>query len=156
MAAPLTGSGSDGVPHRHFDKLVAAAYLRMMGATQREAGRSVGASEETVRKWEKHPAWPRARERAKSLWMSDVEDASRSAVLKSVRGGNADLGLSLLERLDPRLAPPTRQMEVQHAGLLGVIHRLSQLSDEDLTKMERLDDAALADLLAPGEDDGDA
>ncbi len=42
--------------------------------------------------------------------MNDAEDESRQTVLRTVKMGNADLALKLLERIDPRLAPPAQRV----------------------------------------------
>jgi len=98
----------------HWEKRVSAAYLRILGATQAEAARAVGRSERTIRLWESDPSWADARREAEERWLADLKDASRRAVLKAVRAGNAQLGLALLERLDERFAPPKQRHE--HAG----------------------------------------
>jgi len=98
----------------HWEKRVSAAYMRMLGATQAEAGRAVGRSARTIRLWESDPSWADARREAEERWLVDLKDASRRAVLQAVREGNAQIGLALLERLDERLAPPKQRHE--HAG----------------------------------------
>lgn len=110
-------TSADGKPHRHWDKLVSAAYLRMMGATQEEAAQAVGRAERTVRSWEADgPVWNLAREEARSRWLVDLEDASRQAVLKVISQGHASMAFQVLERIDPNLSP---KQTIEHRGDKG-------------------------------------
>lgn len=94
--------------------MVAAAYLRIMGATQKEAAASVGRSERTIRDWETdREAWAEARAEATDRWLCDVIDASRISVLNGAKR-DPDMGFRILERVDPRLAPPKQKHE--HSG----------------------------------------
>lgn len=137
-------------PHAHWEKVVSAAYLRMIGATQKEAAAAVGRSERSIRDWESNEElWTRARVVARSRWLNDAEDAARGAVLKSLRAGNADMGLRLLERLDEDLAPP--KVRNEHSGPGGgpiPVRQVEDMSDDELRERakqlgERL--AALTD-----------
>lgn len=108
---------SDEKLHAHWDKVVSAAYLRMIGATQEAAAAAVGRSGRTIRSWEsEEELWTHARAEARSRWLTDAEDAARSAVLKSMQLGNADLGKWLLERVEPALAPPKQRHELGGQG----------------------------------------
>jgi len=126
----------------HWDKRVSAAYLRILGATQAEAARAVGRSARTIRLWESDPSWADARREAEERWLADLTNASRRAVLKAVREGNAQLGLALLERLDERLAPPTIKHKL--SGKVGMIHILANLPDAEIERLESLSDEELA------------
>ena len=98
----------------HWDKMVAAAYLRIMGATQKEAAVSVGRSERTIRDWETdRDTWAEARAEAADRWLCDVIDAARNSVLTGAKR-DPDMGFRILERVDPRLAPPKQKHE--HSG----------------------------------------
>jgi hypothetical protein len=102
----------------HWDKRVSAAYLRILGATQKETAKGVGRSLRTIQVWEAdQETWQEARTEARDRWLNDVHDASRSTVLRSVREGNADIGFRILERLEDRLAPPKQRLE--HTGKDG-------------------------------------
>lgn len=110
-------TSADGKPHRHWDKLVSAAYLRMMGATQDEAAEAVGRAGRTLRGWEAdRDVWALAREEARSRWLVDLEDASRQAVLKVIQQGHANMAFQVLERIDPNLSP---KQTVEHYGSAG-------------------------------------
>lgn len=103
-------------PHAHWDKVVLAAYLRTLGATQVEAATSVGRSERTIQLWEAdEELWEKAREEARKRWLRDVVDAARRSVLKAA-GRNADLGFRILERVDPEFGP---RHKVEHTGKDG-------------------------------------
>lgn len=93
-------------PHAHWEKLVSAAYLRMIGATQDEAATAVGRIDRTIRMWEAdRELWEQARTEARHRWLNEAEDVARGAILASLKAGNADMGMRLLERIDARLAP---------------------------------------------------
>jgi hypothetical protein len=109
---------------RHWEKRILAAYLRMLGASQEAAGVAVRRSERTVFDWEHHASWPLAREEARQRWLSDLTDASRKALLDSIRGGAGDLAFKVLERVDRDLAPPAHRLQHQHEvgeGLSGLL-----------------------------------
>jgi hypothetical protein len=111
------------------EKQILCAYLRMMGSTQEAAAKAVGRSERTIRLWEKQPTWPQVREVARKRWMSDLTDASRQALLASIRGGAGDLALKVLERVDSDLAPPAQRLHHQHevgAGLAGLLEAFGE------------------------------
>jgi len=126
----------------HWEKRVSAAYMRMLGATQAEAGRAVGRSERTIRLWESDPSWADARREAEERWLVDLTDASRRAVLDSIKAGNAQLAKEMLERLDERLAPPTIKHKL--SGRVGMIHILANLPDAEIERLESLSDEELA------------
>lgn len=104
-------------PVQNWDKHVSAAYLRMLGNTQEVAGKAVGVDERTIRRWESDPEmWERARAEARARWLNDAADAARTAVLNSLKMGNADLGKWMLERVETALAPPKQKHELAGEG----------------------------------------
>jgi hypothetical protein len=93
--------------------MIAYAYLRMLGATQKDAASAVGRKKRTCQEWEEHRVlYAQAREDARRRWMGDVTDASRTTLLKSIRDGNGELSLKVLERIDGDLAPATQRHKV--------------------------------------------
>ena len=119
------GKGKKRPPQ--WDKMVSAAYLRILGATQAVAAASVGRSERTLWGWEnKTPElWREAEAEAESRWLVDLKRASMETVLENVRKGNAVIGQWALERLVPALAPAKQRIQVD----------LSKLSDEELREL---------------------
>lgn len=110
--------GSNDAPLRHWEKRVAAAYLRMMGMTQGDAGRAVGRSKRSIAEWEAdHVTWPLAREQARQRWLGELVDASRVSLLRVIKNGDGELSLKVLERMDSDLAPPKQKLE--HDVTLG-------------------------------------
>jgi transcriptional regulator with XRE-family HTH domain len=107
----------------NWDKWVSAAYLRMRGLSQEKAAKDAGISERTLWDWEKrHPdQWKRAKGEARDRWMNSLVDASRAAVLASVEGGNAELGMRILERVDPELQAPETRLKLSGTGPGGGI-----------------------------------
>jgi hypothetical protein len=135
MGGKAAGSDASQTRHRHWDKVVSAAYLRMIGHTQAEVATSAGRSERTIQAWEAdRELWTAARDEARGRWLQEVTDAARRSVLKGA-GRIPDLGLKILERIDPELAPPKQQHE--HAGEGGgpievtVIRRIIRPNDDD-------------------------
>lgn len=110
---------------RQWEKWVLYAYLRMMGATQRDAASAVGRKKRTVQEWQEDTVlYALAREEARTRWLSEATDAARKTLLTAIKGGHAEMALRLLERVDPDLAPPTQRHQVQHAtaeGLSGLL-----------------------------------
>ena len=115
----MTQPTSTLVPQRprNWDRRVSAAYLRMSGLGQAAAAKAIGINARTLRGWESETdLWSAARNEARDRWFNDAEDAARQAVLKSMRRGNADLGLKVLERIDRRLAPPVQRVDGKVEG----------------------------------------
>lgn len=95
-------------PHAHWDKVVSAAYLRIIGHTQRDAAIGVGRSLRSIQSWEADSElWALARAAARDRWFSNVTDVARATVLKGA-AKDPDLSLRLLERIDPDLAPRSK------------------------------------------------
>lgn len=118
MAQNAAANGAVAERPAHWDKIVSAAYLRMIGQTQKEAAAAVGRCERTIRDWESDAeTWEAARSEARSRWLNDAEDAARGAVLSALKGGNADIGKWVLERVDEKLAPPKQRTE--HSGSIA-------------------------------------
>lgn len=90
-------------PH-DIEKATSAAYLRLMGATQEQAGKAVGVARQTVVKWEASDFWPSAVETAKSRWLAGLAAKARASVETAIPD-DARLAFSVLERLEPALNP---------------------------------------------------
>ena len=102
-SAPIA---SPGALPRHWEKRVLYAYLRMLGATQKDAGSAVGRAKRTVQEWEEdRVTFAQARDAARQRWLVELGDAARVTLLATIRGGHGVLALQVLERLDPALAP---------------------------------------------------
>lgn len=94
---------------KHWEKRISAAYLRMLGMTQKDAAKAVGRSERTIRLWEEHGSWKAARDEAADRWLLDITDASRRAVLQQLHASDGNMGLAILQRLDTRLPHRNRK-----------------------------------------------
>src|SRR5690606_35548793 len=97
-----------------WDKAVSVAYLRLLGAPIRTAAKVAGVGERTLHRWERSPWWPDATAEANDRWFKNVTAAARRTLLKAIRAGRSDHALQILERVEPRLAPPKQRME--HSG----------------------------------------
>jgi hypothetical protein len=104
----------------------------MLGATQKAAGAAVGRSERTVQAWEADTMrWTRAREEARRRWLGDLTDAARQTVLDTIRAGDGDLAMKVLERVDTDLAPPAQRLHHKHEIGLGLSSLLRAVEGED-------------------------
>ena len=112
---PEMAGSADLVPlPAHWDKWLSAAYLRMLGATQQQAAKTVGIGERTLRRWEADDLWGRACDQARGRWLHGMEMCARGALLDALRDDSDSvrrgfLALKILERLDPDFAPPRRR-----------------------------------------------
>lgn len=119
-------------PHAHWDKLVSAAYLRMLGATQEDAATQVGRTARTIRMWEADKElWTKARDEARSRWLTDLTDKARRRLLDSMdKPESGDLALKVLERMDDALLPPKQRTEMSGEigtpGLTMIVKRGSE------------------------------
>jgi hypothetical protein len=105
---------------KQWEKWVLYAYLRMLGTTQKDAATAVGRQKRTCQEWEEHRTlYAAAKEEAKQRWLGDVIDTARGTLLKSLREGNAELALKILERVDPALAPPAQRLK--HEGQVDLV-----------------------------------
>lgn len=86
-----------------WDKVVAVAYFRALGASQSAAAQAAGVSERSVVNWEACSWWPEAHRQAVEKWRTDLSAASRKSLLDAVKS-DGDLALKALERLDPRMS----------------------------------------------------
>lgn len=110
---PSAGSAGSSSTDKLQEKRILVAYLRMCGATQRDAGAAVGRSERTVQAWEADRAsWAQARQEAGERWLDEVTDAARGAVMAAVQAGDAEIGLKILERTVAALAPPKMRLDI--------------------------------------------
>ncbi len=136
---------------KDWDKAVASAYLRALGATQAEAARDAGVGERTLARWEGSGWWPKAMQEAVDRWMSDVVAASRQSVLENIRDGDAEMGLKILERTEPRLLPRSRS---EVTGRAGAPIRFADMSDEEVLRRMQSGNRVAA-LAAKGSANGD-
>lgn len=122
MALPIAES-DELSSHPHRPRVVLAAHLRRLGMTQGDAGKAVGRSERTVRRWEENKAlWREARAEALELWSAEMDDASRGRVLSAVRDeGDTHTARWYLERADKSLREPD-QPEAGPAIIIAPIH----------------------------------
>lgn len=117
---------------RSFEKQVAAAYLRMLGTTQKAAGAAIGRSECTLQAWEADkPTWTRAREEARHRWLGELTDAARKTLLDAIRAGGGDLALKIIERVDADLALPTQRLHHKHEIGQGLSSLLQAFEGDD-------------------------
>ena len=112
------------------EKMVSAAYLRLLGHTQEEVATSVGVSPRTVWTWENERAdWPEMVEEARTRWLSGLAGTARDTLHKAIRdANNGKLALDVIERLDPALLPARMRHEI--VGDLPVV-RFEMLTDDE-------------------------
>lgn len=141
----LSASSAPAPRPRFWEKRVLAAYLRMCGHSQKEVAAEICRTDRTIRFWEAETfTWQAAREEASRRWLNDLVDAARGTVIAAVRAGDAEIGLKVLERTIPALAPPKTRVEVTIPWDL--------LSDEQLRRLAAGEDPAK--VLANGSHNG--
>lgn len=117
MAEKSAGSVENRAKPKYWPNMVQAAVVRLIDGTQEEAAVAADRSVRTIRDWEtKSEWWSEALREAESHWLLNVKRASMRSVLKAA-GRNAEMGLKILERTMPELAPPKQKME--HTGKDG-------------------------------------
>ena len=70
-------------------------------------------------RWEASQWWPDAQEEANDRWLRALKGEARKGLLKNIRDGDAARARWLLERTDPRLAPPRLRQET----LVDYLHK---------------------------------
>ena len=115
---------------KYWEKFVLYSYLRMMGSTQKDAGRAVGRKVRTVQEWEENKVtFAAAREEARQRWLGELTDAARQTLLATIRAGHGVLALQVLERLDGAFAPAKDQappLPDIHVHIYSARERLSE------------------------------
>lgn len=101
----LSSLASAGDLPRDWFKWSLGAYLRSLGHSQGDAARAVGVGERTLRRWETDPRWAVFRQCSEELWLQDVYEVARLAVMRKIAEGDAELAMRILERKLPGLAP---------------------------------------------------
>lgn len=109
---PITKSVVDRP--RDWDTAVSAAYIRVIGGTQKQAAAAAGCGERSIRDWENSDFWEAAKKEAADRWLNGVVAHSRKTLIHHFEGeeGDPNLALKLLERLDNRLLPPKVRSEL--------------------------------------------
>ena len=98
-----------------WDKVVACAYLRLLGHSREKAAEGAGAGERSLFDWEHCSWWKDAEAEAKGRWLRGLASKARNSLETGV-GDDANLALKVLERLDDDLAPPKNRHEVGGEG----------------------------------------
>lgn len=101
----LSALSESGDLPRDWYKWSLGAYLIGLGHSQASAAKSVGVSERTLFRWTKDERWAVFRQCSEELWLVDVYEAARLAVMRKVAEGDTDLAMRILERKLPGLAP---------------------------------------------------
>ncbi len=120
-----------------WDKAVAAAYLRLIGQSQNDSAKGAGVGRRTLQRWEISDWWPDACEEASGRWLSHLVSTARVSLARGV-AVNPGLAMTVLERVDARLAPAAQRHE--HSGPGGGPIESRELTDDEL--LERAHDHA--------------
>ena len=148
MADKPAGQEERAPRPKHWDNMVRAAMMRVLGATQKEAAEAAGRSERTIRDWEASPLWREALVEVEGLWLVDLKHAAMGTVLRNV-ALNPMLGWDILQRLVPALAPQAKRMELtgKNGGPIQTEGRFAEVPDAELFRGR---DEALASALGVG------
>jgi hypothetical protein len=127
MARNSAGSTQAPAKPRSWSIAVSAAYLRLTGSTQQQAAEAAGCSERTLRGWEAAEWWTDAAAEASDRWLEGVTASARRR-LAVAAGQDAGLALRILERTDPRLAPPQMRVALSNVDY-------SELTNDELERI---------------------
>ena len=105
----------DELPKKPQDreKAIAAAYLRVCGATQAKAARIAGIGKRTLERYEQCMWWPEIVAEARDPWLDRLQEEAMRVLM---RGLDAELSLKVLERLYPKLAPAASRLDLTSGG----------------------------------------
>ena len=155
-----SASEARGARPSNWDKRMSVGFLRILGATQREAANAVGISERTVRTWEHEASWPDAIAEARSRWLDAAGDRARRALWVGLGANDQASARWVLERVEPALAAPVQRTEVTGAngGPLGTMvqiylpENLRELRERLVNRLGRLVPPAGPDAVGPDDD----
>ena len=115
---------------QNWDKAVSAAYLRLLGLSQKKAAKAAGIGERTLARYELSDWWPEACGEAVGRWMQQLEIECRSTIMAAVKAGDVTTAVKMLERLDKSLAPPRLSHGIEHSG--AIVEPIRNMTDEEL------------------------
>ena len=95
------------------EKAISAAFLRHVGATQVDAASAAGVDRRTLQRWEQSSWWPDVQRDAADRWLSGLAAQCRRGLEAAVED-DGRLALSVLERLEPALAPARHRVALSH------------------------------------------
>ncbi|HSW29281.1 MAG TPA: hypothetical protein VLH75_07265 [Longimicrobiales bacterium] len=91
---------------RDWSKAVLAAYIRLTGSTIAEAAKGAGISDRTLTDWEGCSWWADAcHEATQDRWLQHLLSRAKRTLFREV-DTDGRTALQVIERLEPRLAPP--------------------------------------------------
>ena len=118
------GAGHSRVVGRpqNWDKAVAAAYLRAIGASQEQAAESAGLSPETLGGYEHSPWWPDAQREAHGRWLLGATQLARRGILAALKDEREYAYMSrwIAERLIRELGPLRRSEDEAEEGTTSI------------------------------------
>lgn len=131
-------SGGVDAP-KNWEIAVSCAYLRSIGASQKEAARAAGGSERQLREWEHSAWWPKAMEEAHKRWLSGIVCLTKKGLLSALNDAEnyAQTARWLGERLITELLPPRQRHAVggdKDAPSVKVSQGLSEDTIDDIRK----------------------
>lgn len=107
---PLATTQAEAERPRNWDQWVTAAFLRLLGVTQKDAARAAGVGLRTLCRYEADPRWPQAVLEAQERWLKGLDGQVRRKLLEALSGDPDDrLLMWYAERRFPQLAQPAIQ-----------------------------------------------
>lgn len=97
---------------KNWTKIVTVAAHRILGASREAAATACGVSLPAIKRWEASPWWGLAQQEAREQYMDSLAGKARKGLIDHVLK-DGRLALSVLERLEPALAPPTQHVELK-------------------------------------------
>jgi len=125
--AEMSESGDPVTAPRDREKALSAALLRHLGATQVEAANATGVDPRTLGRWEACSWWPAVAREAADRWLAGLAAKARKGLEGAVET-DGRLALSVLERLEPALAPAKVRATIETVNY-------SELTNEQLARI---------------------
>jgi hypothetical protein len=109
---------------RDWEIAVSCAYLRLTGASQKEAAAAAGGSDRQLREWEKCSWWADAEREAQQRWLRGIDSRARVALERALDNPDesATTARWWADRRVSELAPPKVRQE--HDVSVGFAERL--------------------------------
>jgi hypothetical protein len=104
-----------------WDTACSAAYLRLLGATQKQAAEGAGCSVRSIGVWETCSWWADALAEARQRWLRGGDAAAMTGIMKALKDDREYAAMSKYwaDRRIPELAPPSHKVDATVGGPAG-------------------------------------
>lgn len=111
-------SGDETKAPQDWEKAYSAGYLRLLGASQKEAATAVGVDRDTISRWEGCSWWRGVLEEAERRWLSGLKTKVRKSLEELCEGDTKDPPTVrfVAERTFKELSPPLHRTDLTSGG----------------------------------------